>query len=91
MPMAVADLLPSRYTALAGAIAVTVLAIVAALFDSRWLFLAGGAGALSLIGVRDYFQTRHAILRNYPLLAHFRFFFEAISSRDPSIFAGGRQ
>jgi glutamate synthase domain-containing protein 2 len=78
MPMAVADLLPSRYTALAGAIAVTVLAIVAALFDSRWLFLAGGAGALSLIGVRDYFQTRHAILRNYPLLAHFRFFFEAI-------------
>jgi hypothetical protein len=78
MPMAVADLLPSRYTALAGAIAVTVLASIAALFDSRWLFLAGAAGALSLIGVRDYVQTRHAILRNYPLLAHFRFFFEAI-------------
>jgi glutamate synthase domain-containing protein 2 len=51
---------------------------MAALFDSRWLFLAGAAGALSLVGVRDYFQTRHAILRNYPLLAHFRFFFEAI-------------
>ena len=76
--MAVADLLPSRYTALAGAITVTVFASMAALFDSRWLFLAGAAGALSLIGVRDYFQTRHAILRNYPLLAHFRFFFESI-------------
>jgi len=76
--MAVADLLPSRYYALAGAIAVTALASVAALFDWRWLFLAGAAGVLSLAGLRDYFQTRHAILRNYPLLAHFRFFFEAI-------------
>ena len=76
--MAVADLLPSRYYALFGAIAVTVLASMAALFDSRWLFLAGAAGMLSLVGGRDYFQTRHAILRNYPLLAHFRFFFEAI-------------
>jgi hypothetical protein len=38
MPMAVADLLPSRYTALAGAIAVTVLAIVAALFEFPLLF-----------------------------------------------------
>lgn len=76
--MAVADLLPSRYYALVGAIAVTVLASMAALFDSRWLFLAGAAGMLSLVGGRDYFLTRHAILRNYPLLAHFRFFFEAI-------------
>jgi hypothetical protein len=33
-PMAVADLLPSRYYAFAGAIAVTVLASMAALFDS---------------------------------------------------------
>jgi glutamate synthase domain-containing protein 2 len=78
MPMAVTDLLPSRYYAFAGAIAVTVFASIAALFDSAWLLLAGAAGALSLIGVRDYLQTRHAILRNYPLLAHFRFFFEAI-------------
>src|SRR5215471_5340103 len=78
MPMAVADFLPSRYYALTGVIAVTALASVAALFDWRWLFLAGAAGVLSLAGLRDYFQTRHAILRNYPLLAHFRFFFEAI-------------
>jgi hypothetical protein len=52
MPMAVADLLPSRYYVLVGAIAVTVLASMAALFDSRWLFLAGAAGILSLVGVR---------------------------------------
>jgi len=44
--MAVADFLPSRYYALSGAIAVTALASVAALFDWRWLFLAGAAGRL---------------------------------------------
>ncbi len=73
-----ADLLPSRYYLLVGAIAVTVFAGIAGLFDSRWLLAAAAAGVLTLIGLRDYFQTRHAILRNYPLLAHFRFFFEAI-------------
>ena len=76
--MTVADPLASRYYALACAIAVTVLASMAALFDSRWLLLAGTAGILSLLGIRDYVQTRRAILRNYPLLAYFRFFFEAI-------------
>ena len=39
---------------------------------------AGAAGALSLVALYDFFQTHHAILRNYPLLAHLRFFFETI-------------
>lgn len=34
--------------------------------------------ALSLIGIRDILQTRHAILRNYPIIGHLRFFFEKI-------------
>ena len=76
MPMA--ELLPSRYYAAAGAVVVTALAGMAAVFDWHWLFVAGAAGALSLVGLHDYFQARHAILRNYPLLAHFRFFLEAI-------------
>jgi len=76
--MAVSGLMPSRYYAFAGAVTVTVLASAAALFDWRWLFVAGAAGALSLVALHDFFQTRHAILRNYPLLAHLRFFFETI-------------
>jgi glutamate synthase domain-containing protein 2 len=32
----------------------------------------------SLLGLRDFFQTRHAILRNYPITAHLRFLFEKI-------------
>ena len=33
---------------------------------------------LSAIGIRDVLQTRHSILRNYPIAAHLRFFFEEI-------------
>ena len=33
---------------------------------------------LTAFGVRDLLQRSHAILRNYPLLGHFRFLFEAI-------------
>jgi len=32
----------------------------------------------SLLGLHDFFQTRHAILRNYPITAHLRFLFEKI-------------
>jgi glutamate synthase domain-containing protein 2 len=35
-------------------------------------------GALTLVGLVDYLQPRQAIRRNYPVLAHFRFFFEYI-------------
>jgi hypothetical protein len=34
------------------------------------LIFAGIAG----LGLHDVLQTRHAILRNYPILAHLRFF-----------------
>jgi glutamate synthase domain-containing protein 2 len=34
--------------------------------------------ALSLLGLRDLAQTRHAILRNYPIAAHLRFLLEEI-------------
>jgi glutamate synthase domain-containing protein 2 len=35
-------------------------------------------GFFTTLGVRDFFQTRHAILRNYPITAHLRFLFEKI-------------
>ncbi|WP_338849667.1 FMN-binding glutamate synthase family protein [Massilia sp. W12] len=55
-----------------------------ALSDALWrqhvwlwlLFLL--AAALSVLGLHDIKQKRRAILRNYPILAHFRFLFEAI-------------
>lgn len=33
---------------------------------------------LILIGYYDYFQTQHAIVRNFPIVGHFRYMFEAI-------------
>jgi glutamate synthase domain-containing protein 2 len=46
---------------------------------SAW-FLAGLAafGGLGLLGLRDLFNTRHAVLRNYPITAHLRFLLEAV-------------
>src|SRR5215468_965452 len=45
----------------------------------RWLAgPLGFFGFFSALGLRDYFQRRHAILRNYPIAAHLRFLFETI-------------
>ncbi len=35
--------------------------------------------ALYLLGIYNSFQTKHAILRNFPVLGYFRYFFEGIS------------
>ena len=35
-------------------------------------------GALTLVGIRDLTQKRHAVLRNYPISAHLRFLLESI-------------
>ena len=32
---------------------------------------------LSFVGLYDVVQSKHAILRNYPIMGHFRFFFES--------------
>jgi glutamate synthase domain-containing protein 2 len=40
-------------------------------------FLVGSA-FLTFVGLRDLFQTRHAILRNYPITAHLRFLLEKV-------------
>ncbi|MBK8295108.1 MAG: FMN-binding glutamate synthase family protein [Solirubrobacterales bacterium] len=35
-------------------------------------------GALAALGVYDFFQTRHSLLRNYPIIGRFRYLFESI-------------
>ena len=35
-------------------------------------------GSLTALGIRDLFQTRHAVLRNYPISGHLRFLLENI-------------
>src|SRR3974377_932102 len=37
-----------------------------------------GFGGLTVLGTRDLLQTKHAVLRNYPISAHLRFLLEEI-------------
>lgn len=43
-----------------------------------WVVLAIVAGVVALVGVYDLTQKHHAILRNYPIMGHFRFLLEQI-------------
>ena len=54
-------------------------ALWAAIPDANWLAIPFGICLfLTCVGIHDFFQTKHAILRNYPIMAHFRFIFESI-------------
>lgn len=53
--------------------------LIASGSQSLWalaIFLLGAG--FTLIGLHDLFQTRHAVLRNYPIAAHLRFILESI-------------
>ncbi|HLQ85288.1 MAG TPA: FMN-binding glutamate synthase family protein [Salinisphaeraceae bacterium] len=45
--------------------------------------------ALTGLGIYDIYQPRHAILRNYPILGHMRFFFEYIRPEIRQYFVEG--
>jgi glutamate synthase domain-containing protein 2 len=68
----------ARYlTLLVVCITFFIALLFALTFDAGW-WLVALAAVLAAIGIHDVRQTKHAILRNYPILAHFRFLFEAI-------------
>jgi glutamate synthase domain-containing protein 2 len=73
--------MPSRFYALAIALLVFIASLVLEfIFKAHWVTwpLIVISGALSVVGLIDVTQTKQAIRRNYPILAHFRFFFEYI-------------
>ena len=71
-----------RYATFAGSVLGLLLMLALAAFGAMsgiwlWLLVAIFA-ALVLVGLMDLNQTRHAVLRNYPILGHVRYFFEMI-------------
>ena len=67
-----------RYWAFAAAfvaLLLTALAWAAGRLPAGWVAL---AAAFAAIGVHDVVQRRHAVLRNYPIQGHLRFFIEAV-------------
>ena len=69
---------PQRYWAWASCIVLAVLGLALSPLTPIWLWPATVFALLSLVGLVDYTQDRQAIRRNYPVIAHFRFFFEFI-------------
>ena len=62
------------------AVAVAMALYLAEAPDAAWwqLGIFFVAAFLSAVGIHDFVQRRHAILRSYPISAHLRFFFEDI-------------
>ena len=60
------------------AIAFTGLAVIWPDWQVMLGLLSCMMAALFALGIHDLFQTRHAILRNYPIAAHLRFILETI-------------
>ncbi|HJT98452.1 MAG TPA: FMN-binding glutamate synthase family protein [Rhodanobacteraceae bacterium] len=71
-------LLPARYLALALAIVAFALVLLRWPDGVAWKVAAIAFGALAAFGVVDLVQKRSTLRRNYPLLAHIRFFFEYV-------------
>ena len=70
--------LPVRYSFMVLCAFGALLALFSLIvFNVGWLALLLFAG-LTAVGVHDLKQTRHAILRNYPVIGHLRFLFEFI-------------
>jgi len=84
------NLYPVRYTVLGLCIATSVLGLVAALAWGRWWWLlAVVALVLTVVGLLDLRQTRHSILRNYPVIGHMRFLLEFIRPEMRQYFIEG--
>ncbi|EGD56610.1 FMN-binding glutamate synthase family protein [Gordonia neofelifaecis] len=68
-----------RWLAVLATWALTALSLLLVLLvSSWWLFLTGALLFIAAVGTHDLAQRRHSILRNYPVLGHFRFLLEAI-------------
>ena len=81
---------PLRYTTLALSWLGAAAAVVAAMAWGGWWWLAAAAtGALAARGFYDLVQTSHSILRNYPLIGHFRFLLEYIRPEIRQYFIEG--
>ena len=68
----------SRFFTFGTIVAVFVTCVFATMW-SRWFWpIAVVSGLLTIVGLVDLSQTRHAIRRNYPVIGHFRWLIESI-------------
>jgi len=71
-------IVPQRYWAWAACAILAIACFAMAPASMLWYLPAALFAVLALVGLVDFAQPRQAIRRNYPVIAHFRFFFEFI-------------
>ncbi len=71
-------MIPKRYWAWSASALLAAACVALAILSTRWLWPAAVFALLTLVGAWDYAQPKQSIRRNYPIIAHFRFFFELI-------------
>jgi glutamate synthase domain-containing protein 2 len=69
---------PVRLWAWLVSILLFLAAVAGTALDRDWLWAVPVFGALAAIGVADVMQPRQTLRRNYPLLAHLRYFLESL-------------
>jgi len=72
------SLYPLRYTVLGACVLGLLGSLANLLLSGEGWASAVLFAALVVVGVRDVRQSRHAILRNYPVIGHLRFLFEYV-------------
>ncbi|GGH60763.1 FMN-binding glutamate synthase family protein [Comamonas phosphati] len=80
---------PMRYSAFFICAAACAVSLYTTAVHGRGLWWLLVSGALVLTGIWDLRQKQHAILRNYPVLGHFRFLFEYIRPEIRQYFIEG--
>ena len=71
-------MLPSRYWPFATCVLLALISLTGIAWSGTWIWPALVFGGLSLLGIADLVQTRRALPRNYPVVAHLRFLLEGI-------------
>ena len=72
------QLFPVRYAAWLACAVAFLVAVFAWVVVGYGVLMMALFGALTLLGWRDTRQTRHSVLRNYPVIGHVRFLLEFI-------------
>ncbi|WP_417627285.1 FMN-binding glutamate synthase family protein [Pararhodobacter aggregans] len=67
-----------RYSTFALVIVLTILSAILLAWSAWFVIPLALFAGLTAVGVYDQIQPHHAILRNYPVLGHLRYFFEMI-------------
>jgi glutamate synthase domain-containing protein 2 len=76
-----------RYATYAGALVAAILLLPLSLHNPVYWLAFSLAAILALVGTHDLLQTRHSLLRNYPIVGHIRFLLEEIRPEVRQYFA----